>query len=409
MRSVYIPGVFRPRGVAWLSLLAIAVGLGYVTTAAMRTTEPMSSHATMTETGSPARIRLTEAQVVERLRPMLAQRGFESDVIDGPMLARAPGQLAEVLITPTPMRTPSCARFRSTPGLSSLRPAAGGCGSTEWRRQPICAPSAPSSMRCAEWAPRVEDWIDATGRLLPRSAIWLRGNPGRDLGAGVDVQLGENVRDVSLDGRLGDYQLFGNQPVTAAGGDKASHFALSEREKILGSGATGRRLGWRARRRRVRHRVRQRLGQRHRLPVRESRGETGLAKCRPGSSQVVRDVSTVGAPEDARQGGCCRALLPRVGGAEEPRGALERAAVEAQPGTAHQRPARLDAHAGAACDGKAHGVRGVGSRVVPLSARQGGEEGGGISHGIFMRRTSSATQSTSVQPSWCTNRDGGGE
>ena len=51
----------------------------------------------MTETSSPARIRLTEAQVVERLRPMLARRGFESDVIDGPMIARAPGQLAGIL------------------------------------------------------------------------------------------------------------------------------------------------------------------------------------------------------------------------------------------------------------------------------------------------------------------------
>ena len=37
MRSVFVPGVIRPRGIAWLSLLAVAVGLGYVTTAAMRT------------------------------------------------------------------------------------------------------------------------------------------------------------------------------------------------------------------------------------------------------------------------------------------------------------------------------------------------------------------------------------
>jgi hypothetical protein len=50
--------------------------------------------ATLSRAAPPAAIASAAAQAVASLRPMLAKRGFDTDVVDGPMIAAAPGQTA---------------------------------------------------------------------------------------------------------------------------------------------------------------------------------------------------------------------------------------------------------------------------------------------------------------------------
>src|SRR5437773_1131995 len=125
MRSAtFVLATAVPRGLAWLSLLAISAGVAYALTAAVAVSGPTAADAcgvrgaqmpyvvesssmlvapdgtrctglaTLSPVAPPAAIALAAAQAVASLRPMLAKRGFDTDVVAGPMIAAAPGQTA---------------------------------------------------------------------------------------------------------------------------------------------------------------------------------------------------------------------------------------------------------------------------------------------------------------------------
>ena len=93
-----------PRLLAWVSLIAISTSMAYALTAAvsggqateaLRTTPSVASRsnsAAWPQALAHAQDPAAEMQAMARLRPMLAARGFGQDVVDGPMMARAPGQ-----------------------------------------------------------------------------------------------------------------------------------------------------------------------------------------------------------------------------------------------------------------------------------------------------------------------------
>ncbi|HEY3059276.1 MAG TPA: hypothetical protein VGL99_09915 [Chloroflexota bacterium] len=80
------------RALAWLSLLAISTGLAYLTTTAISARYSTTGSAMLADTPPLARTALTGVQAIERLRPMLASRGFGADIVNGPTSARAPGR-----------------------------------------------------------------------------------------------------------------------------------------------------------------------------------------------------------------------------------------------------------------------------------------------------------------------------
>jgi len=91
-----------PRLLAWVSLMAISTSIAYAMTAVVSVGQPTdASGATLSvasrtiSAAGPEALALAqnpaaEMQAMARLRPMLAERGFGPDVIDGPMMARAP-------------------------------------------------------------------------------------------------------------------------------------------------------------------------------------------------------------------------------------------------------------------------------------------------------------------------------
>ena len=88
-KASFVLAAAAPRGLAWLSLLAISAGVAYAMTAAVAASGP-----TAEDTCGIRCAQMAEAQAVARLRSMLARRGFGTDVLAGPMTGRAPGLTA---------------------------------------------------------------------------------------------------------------------------------------------------------------------------------------------------------------------------------------------------------------------------------------------------------------------------